>query len=112
MRRESNKSIIQVRNWFVVLILLGLIVLLARSVVFSAQKVKTSRANLQELASEYQNMYERQKSIEELLSAFDSDFGFEKYVRENFGVVKPGEKVILITHRQNNVSDVSGQDME
>lgn len=110
MRRESNSSIVQLRNWFLVLLLAGLIVVLVRSVVFSAQKVKTSRVNLKELTSEYQNMYNRQKSIEDLLSAFDSDFGFEKYVRENFGVVRPGEQVVLIVNRQNNLSQESGQD--
>lgn len=110
MRRESNQSIIQVRNWFLVLCLLGLIIVLVRSVFFSAQKVTTSRANLQELETEYQAMYDRQKSIEDLLSAFDSDFGFEKYVRENFGVVRPGEQVILINRRQNNLSQEVGQD--
>lgn len=110
MRRESNKAILQVRNWFIILALLGLVVLLSRSVFFSIEKVKTSRVNLQQLETEYQAMYDRQKSIEELLSAFDSDFGFEKYVRENFGVVRPGEQVILIDRRQNNLSPVAGQD--
>lgn len=112
MRRESNKFIVQIRNWFLVLFLLGLIILLTRSVIFSAQKVKTSKENLSIVSSEYEEMYSRQNSIEELLSAFDSDFGFEKYVRENFGVVRPGEKVVLIVNRQNNAREEVGQDTE
>lgn len=110
MRRESNKLAVQARNWFLVLVLLGLIILLTRSVIVSAQKVKTSKGNLSVVVEEYEQIFERQKSIEDLLSAFENDFGFEKYVRENFGVVKPGEKVVIIVDNQNNEVDNSGQD--
>lgn len=100
MNRHTKKSTANTRNWFLIIVFLGLIVLLVNSLIGAAKNIRVSKQNLKEAEQEYEAMYERGQSIEELLGNFENDFGFEKYVRENFGVVKPGEKVVIIVSSQ------------
>jgi cell division protein FtsB len=102
------------RNWFLVFVFLGLIVLLVSSLFKAGKNIKVSKENLREAETEYEELYARGESISDLLNNFENDFGFEKYVRENFGVVKPGEKVVIIvaSHKENDEprNEEEGQD--
>lgn len=102
MTRHAQHGIAQTRNWFIAIIFLIVITMLVRSVVSSVDKVKVSKAGLREIEQKYGEMYERQSSVESVLSEFEDNFGFEKYVRENFGVVRPGEKVVIILSNKNS----------
>jgi len=105
MTRHAQQGIAQTRNWFIAIIFLGIIVLLARSVIFSVDKVKVSKSGLREIEEKYGEMYERQSSVESILNEFEDNFGFEKYVRENFGVVRPGEKLVIVLTGKNSSSN-------
>ncbi len=97
MNKHSNNYIFaQIRNWLIVLALFALLVVLGMGLFSSFKNLRVSQNKLTEVQFEYQMMLDRQTSVEGLLSAFDSDFGFEKYVRENFGFSRPGEVVVII----------------
>ena len=114
MKNHTKQSAVTARNWFLLSFLLFLIGILINSLIGAAQNIKVSKQNLADIEIEYQELYERGKSIEELLNNFENNFGFEKYVRENFGVAKPGEKVVIIINHQNKDNEPreeeSGQD--
>ena len=97
MTKQSNNYIFaQIRNWFIFLILLALLFFLGLGLLSSFKNLQFSQSRLESIQFEYQMVLERQDSVEDLLSIFDTDFGFEKYVRENFGFSRPGEVVIII----------------
>lgn len=101
MQNHTKKQISHTRNWFILLLLAGLIILFTKSLFGAAQNIKVSKDNLKDVEHEYQELYERGKNIEDILTNFENDFGFERYVRENFGVVKPGEKIVIIVNHEN-----------
>lgn len=101
MNHHTKKGISETRNWFILLVLVFLIVVLIKSIFGAAKNIKVSKENLKEAEAEYGEIYKRSNSIEDLLGDFEDDFGFEKYVRENFGVVRPGEKLVIIVNKNN-----------
>lgn len=102
---KQNKDVSHTRNWFVLIGFLVLIGLLMYSLVNAMRTIRVSSKSLKEIESEYQQMYVRGQSIENLLQDFDNDFGFEKYVRENFGVVRPNEKIVIIVPDSKTTSE-------
>lgn len=110
MTKHTKHTVTTTRNWFLIIILLLLIGILINSLFGATRNIKVSKKNLQEVQNTYQELYDRGKSIEELLVNFENDFGFERYVRENFGVVKPGEKIVIIVNHENRGNEGKGQD--
>ena len=116
MNKHTKRSESHTRNWVILIILGGLIILFVKSLFGAAQNIKVSKQNLKDMEQEYEKLYDRGEDIENLLTNFENDFGFERYVRENFGVSKPGEKVIIIVNHENKDNepreDEEGQDSE
>ena len=114
MNKHTKQRNATTRNWFLIILFLGLIILLTKSLFGATRNIKVSKQSLGDAEIEYQELYERGQSIEDILENFENNFGFEKYVRENFGVVKPGEKIIIIINHQNKNNEprdeVLGQD--
>ncbi len=101
MNKHTKQQVTHTRNWFILLLLAGFIILFTKSLFSAAQNIKVSKNNLKDVEEEYHELYERGKNIEDILLNFENDFGFERYVRENFGVVKPGEKIVIIVNHEN-----------
>jgi cell division protein FtsB len=116
MNKYTKRGTIHTRNWIILIILFGLMILFTKSLFGAAKNIRVSNQNLQDVEKEYQSLYERGKDIEHLLTNFEDDFGFERYVRENFGVSKPGEKVVIIVNHENKDDEPRegeiGQDSE
>lgn len=116
MHNHTKKQVTHTRNWFILLVLAGLIILFTKSLFSATQNIKVSKNNLTDAEQEYQELYERGKNIEDILTNFENDFGFERYVRENFGVIKPGEKIVIIVNHENKNNEPreeeEGQDSE
>lgn len=110
MNNHTKHSAVITRNWLILIILLFLIGVLINSLFGAFKNIKVSNKNLEEAEIEYQDLYVRGQSIEELLSNFENNFGFEKYVRENFGVVKPGEKIVIIVNHTNKDNEPREED--
>jgi len=116
MNKHTKRSESNTRNWIILIVLAGLIILFLKSLFGAAKNIQVSKQDLQDMKYEYEKLYERGQDIENLLTNFENDFGFERYVRENFGVSKPGEKVVVIVNHQNKDNepreDENGQDEE
>jgi len=111
MNRHTKHSNAHVRNWFFLIILFGVIVLLIYSLVNAGKNIKVSNQNLKKYEAEYEEIYKRGESVAGLLENFEDDFGFEKYVRENFGVVKLGEKVVIVTRLNKKSNEPSNSEI-
>lgn len=110
MNRHTKRDIATTRNWFFVILFLGLIVILTKSVFGAFHNIKVSKNNLEEAQVQYENLYKRGESIEDILENFENNFGFEQYVRENFGVVRPGEKIVIVINRENHDNEPREED--
>lgn len=69
--------------------------------VYAKQKDITERKNL--LLIEFDELSEYHESLEGRVGQIDSDYGLEKYIRETYGLIRPGEEVFYVVHEDVEV---------
>jgi hypothetical protein len=57
------------------------------------------------MASDLQSLQARQASLDRSIAALKTDSGMEKELREKFGVVKDGEKLIMLVDQPDTGTD-------
>jgi cell division protein FtsB len=83
----------------VVVLMLVLVVLLGRSVFRVYIKWDRSRASVSDARARYEAEVRRQASLEESVARLKTERGYDAEVRQNFGLGKPGEGVIIIVDK-------------
>lgn len=84
--------------------LLILVILILKGVWEVYEKQHYTKDNLTRVASDLQNLKERELMLSSEIQRLKTENGKEQEVREKFGLVRPGEEVIII------VDDLDGEE--
>jgi cell division protein FtsB len=79
-----------------VIILLILAVLFLKGVWGVYEKQRLTKENLNKVAADLKNLQEREKMLSTEIDWLKTKGGTEQEIREKYGLVKPGEEVIVI----------------
>ena len=86
-------------------ILLVIILLLLKSVWNVYEKESLTRDNLDKTASDLQGLKDREQMLSTEIDRLKTTSGTEAEIREKYGLVKPGEEVILIVDKNSSSTD-------
>jgi cell division protein FtsB len=80
------------------------LVLFAVGVVDFAGKAKEAYRNKKIAKEKILELEERKTKLENDISELNTDFGKEKVFRENYGLGKPGENVVVVVDDTNSIN--------
>ena len=86
-------------------ILLVIILLLLKSVWNVYEKESLTRDNLDKTASDLQGLKDREQMLSTEIDRLKTTSGTEAEIREKYGLVKPGEEVIVIVDKNSSSTD-------
>ncbi|MEK7091766.1 MAG: hypothetical protein AAB900_02135 [Patescibacteria group bacterium] len=86
---------------------LGLVLLLARGVWRVYNQSRYANANYLVTKDRLAGLEAREKQINDRLTSLSTERGLEEEVRNNFSVVRPGEKMILIVDSTNTATETA-----
>ena len=89
------------KEWGTIIGLCLLIVWLGLLVVGIYHKEQTARLTVTETRAELASLDARKKTLAATVQAQGTERGQEESVRETYGVVKPGEDVIIVVPKKN-----------
>ena len=92
--RRRVKKLLHSR--YAIAALLIIAVILVRAVWNAYDKYERSKEVAGRTSEEYQALQEREKALSASLSALNTEEGREREVRDRFGAVKEGEKLIIL----------------
>ncbi len=101
--RWLNKVI---RHPFTYVVLISLALLFSYSAIATYQKSKIAKQKTRQVESELEKLKDQEASLANSLNDMNSPFGVEKSLREKFGIIKDGEKSIIIIEPQEEINDV------
>jgi len=92
----------------VVLVCLLILVLLLLKMVWSVyEKQALTKDNLAKTATSFERLQEREKMLSSSIDKLKTDNGIEQEIREKYGLVKPGEEVIVVVDGEDGTSSGS-----
>jgi len=95
---------LKIKQHLIIIGLAAMIVVIARADWKIYQKAANSRRILDEAKERLRELEERKSDLTKRLDGLDSPAGIEREIRENFSVVKKGEKVITIIAPKENMA--------
>lgn len=105
--QEKNwkKNFLYSKLFFIFLIFM--LFLLIKATWRMYEKDKTAKKNLKESNERLSSLVERREELEKSINRLSTDRGMEEEIRNNFSVVKEGEKVINIVdgEKENSVTE-------
>jgi cell division protein FtsB len=84
------------------LVLILLFLLVSKASWNAYQNVRYTRANLERVQNDREELLERKRFIEEESAVLSSDEGLEEIIRERLPVAKEGERVIIIVDEKES----------
>ena len=104
MSRLQQRKIKQnLYSWWSMILLLLLAILFVRATWNVYLKYHASRMNLLSLEERQEAILQREIELRAKITDLESEEGLEKEIREKFSVVKEGEKVLIITGKDEEV---------
>lgn len=97
--KRKVKKFMYSKVTLVVLVILTVLILKAVWSVY--QKQQFTKDNLNKTASDYNNLKEREERLSREINWLKTENGIEQEIREKYGLVKPGEEVIVIVDKDN-----------
>ncbi|MEZ4211059.1 MAG: septum formation initiator family protein [Candidatus Paceibacterota bacterium] len=91
--RWINKVI---RNPFSYVVLISLLVLFSYSAISTYKKSRVAKEKTRQVESELQKLEDQEADLKNSLNDMNTPFGVEKSLREKFGIIKAGEKSIIV----------------
>ena len=89
----------------VVLVCLLILIFLLLKMVWSVyEKQALTKDNLAKTATSFEGLQEREKMLSSSIDKLKTDSGIEQEIREKYGLVKPGEEVIVIVDGEDSTS--------
>jgi len=87
----------------ITLTLLVILILIVADAVWNIyQKQALSKANLAKTAAVYESLQAREKMLSSEIERLQTESGTEEEIREKYGLVKPGEEVIVVVDKDDN----------
>ncbi|MFA7252879.1 MAG: septum formation initiator family protein [Candidatus Paceibacterota bacterium] len=101
-QKRQVKKILYSRTTLVVL---GLIIILLINSVWGVYKKRAiSKENLDKAQASLDNLQAREETLSNEIERLKSTAGVEEEIREKFGLVKPGEEVIIVVDAENKLT--------
>lgn len=102
-----QQSTSRYKKWFFILALLCILYFLTTSVIerYHIERKMAERRQVAEV--ELQKLEAREAYLEEQVSFLEDERGVEEMLRKNFNVVKPGERVIILTGETSDTEKAS-----
>ncbi len=91
--RLLNKII---KNPFTYIFLLFLVFLFSYSAIATYKKSKIAKFKTRQVESELKDLIKQEADLKNSLNDMNTSFGVEKSLREKFGIIKEGEKAVII----------------
>ncbi len=89
----------------VVLVCLLILILFLLKMVWSVyEKQALTKDNLAKTAASFEGLQAREKMLSLSIDKLKTDSGIEQEIREKYGLVKPGEEVIVIVDGEDSTS--------
>jgi cell division protein FtsB len=88
------------------LVVLGVIIVLLINSVWGVYKKRAiSKENLNKAQASLDNLLAREETLSNEIDRLKSTAGVEEEIREKFGLVKPGEEVIIVVDAESKLTD-------
>jgi len=92
----------------VVLVCLLILILLLLKMVWGVyEKQALTKDNLAKTATSFEGLQAREKMLSLSIDKLKTDNGIEQEIREKYGLVKPGEEIIVVVDGEDNTSSGS-----
>jgi cell division protein FtsB len=88
---------------FTLVILIILIVLLLNAVWGVYKKQNLTKDNLTKTAATFEGLQVREKMLSVEIERLKTESGTEAVIREKYGLVKPGEEVIVVVNKDGDI---------
>lgn len=102
--QEKRKIKRLVYSKITLVILLILIALMLKMVWEVYQKESLTRNNLEKTTNSLDSLQGRERLLSSGIDKLQTDSGIEQEIREKYGLVKPGEEVIIVVDSDDNTS--------
>ena len=91
--RPLNKI---VRQPFTYVVLLFLVFVFSYSAIATYKKSKIAKLKTRQVEAELKDLTNQEANLKNSLNDMNTSFGIEKSLREKFGIIKEGEKAVII----------------
>ncbi|MEZ4103358.1 MAG: septum formation initiator family protein [Candidatus Paceibacterota bacterium] len=104
-RRITKERLISkvIRSPLTYVVLIGLALIFSYSAISTYKKSKIAKQKTRQVESELQKLEEQEIGLKSSLNDMNTSFGVEKSLREKFGIIKEGEKAIIIIEKEEDV---------
>lgn len=99
IRKERFLSKI-IRSPLTYVILIGLAILFSYSAIATYKKSKIAKQKTRQVESELQKLTDQEANLTDSLNDMNTPFGVEKSLREKFGIIKTGEKSVIVVEQE------------
>lgn len=99
IRKERFLSKI-IRSPLTYVVLIGLAILFSYSAIATYKKSKIAKQKTRQVESELQKLNDQEANLADSLNDMNTPFGVEKSLREKFGIIKAGEKSVIVVEQE------------
>ncbi len=99
IRKERFLSKI-IRSPLTYVILIGLAILFSYSAIATYKKSKIAKQKTRQVESELQKLTDQEANLANSLNDMNTPFGVEESLREKFGIIKAGEKSVIVVEQE------------
>lgn len=99
IRKERFLSKI-IRSPLTYVVLIGLAILFSYSAIATYKKSKIANQKTRQVESELQKLTDQEANLANSLNDMNTPFGVEKSLREKFGIIKAGEKSVIVVEQE------------
>lgn len=105
--QEKRKVKRLIYSKITLLILAVIVLLLLKSVWGVYEKARVTRDNLNRVAEDLANLESREAKLSAEIDHLKTEGGAEEEIRAKYGLVKPGEEVIVVVKKNDNDDSAS-----
>lgn len=98
-RRISKERLINkiIRSPLTYVVLIGLSLTFSYSAISTYKKSLIAKQKTRQVEEELQKLVDQESDLKGSLNDMNTPFGVEKSLREKFGIIKDGEKAVIVT---------------
>lgn len=114
MRKFQNQDPVRkiIYSWPAIFVLFLAAVFLGKSAINTHFNASLTRATYLDVRSKHEDLLVKKTDLEKRLDYLSSAYGLERELRRKFGLVKPGEELMIIVDRpQENERPVDGDNL-
>lgn len=92
------------------IILIFLVFLFSYSAIGTYKKSKIAQEKTRQVENELRELKDQEEGLQNSLNDMNSPFGIEKSLREKFGIIKDGEKSVIIVDQKEDLEKESEEE--